>query len=86
MNLVCRYAGTERIDMIKAAIVGATGYAGAELVKILSSHPEVRIVFLGSRGYANEQFSRIYGNMLNIVVHFLRVLLKITLFGFRNFS
>ena len=29
--------------MIKAGIVGATGYAGAELVRLLSAHPEAEI-------------------------------------------
>ncbi|MCR5595424.1 MAG: N-acetyl-gamma-glutamyl-phosphate reductase [Lachnospiraceae bacterium] len=53
--------------MIKVGIVGATGYAGAELVKILSVHPDAEIVFLGSRGYAGEAFSRVYGNMYEIV-------------------
>lgn len=28
--------------MIKASIIGATGYAGVELVRILSLHPEVK--------------------------------------------
>lgn len=52
--------------MIKVGIVGATGYAGAELVRILSAHPEAEIVFLGSRGYAGQRFSDIYGNMRGI--------------------
>ena len=29
--------------MIKAGIYGATGYAGAELIKILSGHSEVEL-------------------------------------------
>ncbi|MBQ8946265.1 MAG: N-acetyl-gamma-glutamyl-phosphate reductase [Lachnospiraceae bacterium] len=52
--------------MIRAGIVGATGYAGAELVRILSRHPGVEIVFLGSRGFAGQRFSDIYGNMRGI--------------------
>ena len=32
--------------MIKAGIIGATGYAGAELVRILMGHKEVEIVIL----------------------------------------
>lgn len=53
--------------MIKVGIVGATGYAGAELVKILSSHPDVELVFLGSRGYAGTSFSDVYRNMFEMV-------------------
>ena len=33
---------------IKAAVLGATGYTGSELIYILSSHPNVELVFLGS--------------------------------------
>ena len=29
--------------MIKAAVLGATGYAGIELVRLLTTHPEVQI-------------------------------------------
>lgn len=35
--------------MISAGIVGATGYAGMELLRILHDHPEVRVVTLTSR-------------------------------------
>ena len=35
--------------MIKAGIIGATGYAGAELVRILTGHKDVQIVWYGSR-------------------------------------
>ncbi len=52
--------------MIKAGIVGATGYAGAELVRILSGHEQVQIVFLGSRGYAGQKFSDVYGNLRGV--------------------
>ncbi len=37
--------------MITAGIIGATGYAGTELVRILTQHPEVSLVHLGSRTY-----------------------------------
>lgn len=43
--------------MIRAGIVGATGYAGAELVKILSAHPHVELTTVTSRQYAGMPFS-----------------------------
>ncbi len=46
--------------MIRAAIVGATGYAGAELVRILSAHPEVTITTVTSRQFAGQKFDRIF--------------------------
>ena len=35
--------------MIKAAVLGATGYAGIELVRLLTNHPDVQIKILGSK-------------------------------------
>ena len=32
--------------MIKVGIVGATGYAGAELVRLITAHPEAEIGFV----------------------------------------
>lgn len=43
--------------MIRAAVIGATGYTGAELVRILHSHPEVELSVLTSRQYAGRRFS-----------------------------
>ncbi len=39
---------------IRVAIVGATGYVGAELVRLLSRHPDVEIVGLVGRGRSRE--------------------------------
>jgi len=54
-------------DKIKVAIMGATGYAGAELVRFLSRHPKAEITALSSRQYAGRPFSEIYPAMYNIV-------------------
>ncbi|MCF8111075.1 MAG: N-acetyl-gamma-glutamyl-phosphate reductase [Desulfobacteraceae bacterium] len=53
--------------MIRAAVAGATGYAGAELVRILAGHPEVVITALTSRQYAGVPFDRIYPAMGGII-------------------
>ena len=50
--------------MIKAGIIGATGYAGAELVRILSRHKEVEIVWYGSRSYIEKPYASVYRNCL----------------------
>ena len=47
---------------IKAAIIGVTGYAGAEIARILNGHPEAEIVWYGSKSFAGQSFSDIYGN------------------------
>lgn len=53
--------------MIKAGIIGATGYAGAELVRLLLAHKDVEIVWYGSRSYVDQSFAKIYGNFFQIV-------------------
>ena len=53
--------------MIKAGIIGATGYAGAEIARILYNHPMAEVVWYGSRSYIDERFSSIYGNFFEIV-------------------
>lgn len=53
--------------MIKAGIIGATGYAGAELVRILAAHKDVEIVWYGSRSYIDQKYADIYRNMFEIV-------------------
>ena len=52
--------------MIKAGIIGATGYAGNELVRILVNHPEAEIVWLGSKSYEGQPYSDIFKNMRGI--------------------
>ncbi len=53
--------------MIKVAVLGATGYAGIELVRLLSNHPEVSIELLGSKSFAGERISDIYQNFRHIL-------------------
>jgi len=49
--------------MIRVGVIGATGYAGAELIRILSGHPEVEITCITSRQYAGKRFDTIYPSM-----------------------
>jgi N-acetyl-gamma-glutamyl-phosphate reductase len=49
--------------MIKASVIGATGYAGAELVRMLLSHPEVKIKYLASKSYEGQKLSAVYPNI-----------------------
>ena len=53
--------------MIRVGVVGATGYAGAELVRILSGHPEVELKSLVSRQYAGVAFDKVYPSFNGIV-------------------
>ena len=58
--------------MIKAAVLGATGYAGAELMRILSQHKDVEIVYPASHSYAGSKFSDIYPGMKGVLDMVLR--------------
>lgn len=53
--------------MIKAGIIGATGYAGGELVRILLGHKEVEICWYGSRSYIDKKYAEVYRNMFTLV-------------------
>jgi N-acetyl-gamma-glutamyl-phosphate reductase len=46
--------------MKKIAILGATGYTGHELLKILKNHPEVEIIALNSRSFAGQPVKSLY--------------------------
>lgn len=47
-------------NMIKGGIVGATGYAGQQLIWFLHNHSEVSIEFISSHNYADVEFSEVY--------------------------
>ena len=53
--------------MIKAGIIGATGYAGAEIVRLLKNHKDVSIEWYGSKSYIDKRYAEIYGNMFRLV-------------------
>ena len=53
--------------MIKAGIIGSTGYAGQELVRLLLQHGEVEIKWYGSRSYIDKKYYDVFRNMFQIV-------------------
>lgn len=53
--------------MIKVGIIGSTGYAGGELVRILTGHKEAEIVWYGSRSHVDQRYADVYQNMFQIV-------------------
>lgn len=46
-----------------AAIIGATGYTGAELLRLLEAHPHVDLQAVTSRKHAGEPMSRMYPHL-----------------------
>jgi len=47
--------------MVDVGILGATGYAGEELIKILLRHPQVRITYLSAKIDKPTPISKIFG-------------------------
>lgn len=51
---------------IKVAIVGASGYTGIELIRLLANHPDVEISVITSRQYEGEAFSAVFPAMHSV--------------------
>ncbi len=52
-----------REEPIRVAIVGGTGYAGGELIRLLERHPYARIVGVHGRGRSAEPIGRTHGHL-----------------------
>lgn len=57
--------------MIHVSIIGATGYVGLELTRLLSQHPEVRLVHLSSHSYQGQQMEDLYPSLKGVLQHTL---------------
>ena len=57
----------ENEKMIRVGIIGATGYAGGELVRLLMNHKEAEIKWFGSRSYVDKKYADVYQNFFQIV-------------------
>lgn len=53
--------------MIKVGVVGSTGYAGQELIRLLLQHKDVKVKWFGSRSYKDKKYYEVYGNMFQLV-------------------
>ena len=53
--------------MIKAGIIGSTGYAGGELARLLMQREDVKVVWYGSKSYIGQKYVSIYQNMFQFV-------------------
>ena len=51
--------------MVKIGIIGATGYVGAELLRLLLSHPKVEVAALSSVSFAGQEISNVYKTFFN---------------------
>ena len=49
--------------MIRAGIIGGTGYTGVELLRLLARHPEVELVCITSRGEAGRRVDQVFPSL-----------------------
>ena len=49
--------------MIKAGIVGGTGYTGVELLRLLAQHPEVELTAITSRSESGMPVAKMFPNL-----------------------
>jgi len=55
---------------IKAGIIGAAGYTGYELIKILSKHKNVDLIYLNSRTYKGKTVKSVYNDFFDKELRF----------------
>ena len=53
--------------MVRVGIIGSTGYAGNELVRLLLQRSDVRIVWFGSHNHIGKRYSDVYRNFFRLV-------------------
>ena len=49
--------------MIKIGIIGATGYAGVELIRILLNHPQAELAAVSSVSFEGKAVSEVYPSL-----------------------
>lgn len=52
--------------MISAGIIGATGYAGVELVRLLLKHPKIKKIYVSSVSFEGQQLEGMYQNLFGL--------------------
>ncbi|MEM7725993.1 MAG: N-acetyl-gamma-glutamyl-phosphate reductase [Cyanobacteria bacterium P01_A01_bin.45] len=52
---------------VPVGIIGASGYGGVQLVRLLSEHPQVEIVYLGGESSAGKSFGDIYPHLAHVI-------------------
>jgi N-acetyl-gamma-glutamyl-phosphate reductase len=53
----------KKVNMIKIGILGAAGYTGGELIRLLLNHPEAEIVFANSESNAGNPVADVHGGL-----------------------
>lgn len=52
--------------MINVGIIGATGYVGIEIVRLLQNHPDINISVVVSQSFVGQKISEVYPHLKNV--------------------
>ncbi len=52
--------------MVNVAIIGATGYGGIELIRLLRAHPQVKLSYLSSETFAGQSLAEVYPHLAGL--------------------
>src|SRR5688572_16121235 len=55
-------------DRVRAAVLGASGYAGGELVRLLAAHPSIEVTFLGAKDSAGTPFAEVHPHLASLPI------------------
>jgi len=54
------------MNVIKVGIIGATGYAGSELVRLIHSHPKAKIEMIAGRSHIGSPYGQVFTNFQHL--------------------
>ncbi|HEY9691698.1 MAG TPA: N-acetyl-gamma-glutamyl-phosphate reductase [Oculatellaceae cyanobacterium] len=57
----------EDLGRLRVGIIGASGYGGVQLVRLLKDHPQIEVVYLGGESSAGKRFSDIYPHLAHCI-------------------
>src|SRR4028119_157071 len=55
------------LERLRVGIIGASGYGGVQLVRLLKDHPQIEVVYLGGESSAGKLFSDIYPHLAHCI-------------------
>jgi N-acetyl-gamma-glutamyl-phosphate reductase len=58
---------------IKASIIGASGYTGVELIRLLSAHPQVELAHLVSETYQQQELTQVFPHLAHLMHQFVNL-------------
>src|SRR5262245_24817319 len=53
-------------DRVRVAVLGASGYAGGELVRLLAGHPQAQVAFVGGKDSAGRSLGEIHPHRASV--------------------